>query len=336
MVSDAFQKVFSQAFTLQTLERMVMLKLRRDLYDYAAPGDKQQVVFELLGAADRQGFLEQLVLGAREFNPGNEALRDLACAYGLESTRRSTLQLQTVIDATKPSLAPAEFREKIFEAELRVCRVEIPVNGDLVRGTGFLVADSLVMTNYHVAEPLITGQVAPAKARVRFDFKATPTKTVNTGTVVGLADPCCHDWSEVGPLEEPSPNQLDYAILRLAAAPPPLGEAQRGAYQLRADAVEWAEHAPLFIMQHPAGRQLELAMDTDAVLGANGAGTRVRYRTRTEHGSSGSPCFTPDFELVALHQAGDPAFTDRFNQGVPISAIVELLRGRGKAAELGL
>jgi len=337
---EQLQNAMAEAFTLQTLQRMVAYKLRADLYDYAGQGNKQQVIFELLDAAKREGFLEKLVAGAREANPGNEKLREFARQYGVESTRKSTQELERIIDATRPNLAPEDFRQKIFQAELRVCRIEIPVAGGTATGTGFLVAPDLVMTNYHVMAWVIEQKVKPAVVKVRFDYKATGNKTVSEGTLYKLAAEWLVDSSEVGPLEEPTKEQLDYALIRLEQAVAPLGGAERGFYQLGATPEAFAPDGALFIMQHPRGRPQELAMDTNAIIGMNQTGTRVRYRTNTEGGSSGSPCFTPDFELVALHHSGDPNFDPAhkpsYNQGIPMSLIAERLSRNGHGTALGL
>lgn len=337
---EQLQRALSDAFTLQTLQRMVAYKLKADLYDYAGQGNKQQVIFELLDAARREGFVEKLVLGAREFNPGNETLREFARQYGLESTRKSTQELERIIDATKPNLAPADFRQKIFEAELRVCRIEIPVTGGTATGTGFLVAPDLVMTNYHVMAWVIEQKVKPAVVKVRFDYKTAGNKTVSEGTLCRLAASWLVDSSEVGPLEEPTKDQLDYALIRLEKPAPPVGDIDRGFYQLATTPEAFAPDGALFIMQHPRGRPLELAMDTKAIIGMNQASTRVRYRTNTEGGSSGSPCFTPDFELVALHHSGDPNFDPAhkptYNQGIPMSLIAQRLSDHGHGGALGL
>ena len=82
---------------------------------------------------------------------------------------------------------------------------------------------------------------------------------------------------------------------------------------------------PLFILQHPGGRSMKLAFDTDAVVGENANGTRLRYRTNTEPGSSGAPCLDGRGRLVALHHLGDPGWhaPPRFNQGIPIARIAK-------------
>lgn len=83
-------------------------------------------------------------------------------------------------------------------------------------------------------------------------------------------------------------------------------------------------YAPLVIVQHPDGTPLKIAIDTDAFLGLNANNSRMRYTTNTEAGSSGSPVFDLNWNLVALHHLGDPAFdklSPEFNQGIPVDAI---------------
>ena len=82
---------------------------------------------------------------------------------------------------------------------------------------------------------------------------------------------------------------------------------------------------PLFIVQHPLTAPLKLALDTDAVIGLNGNKTRVNYRTNTEPGSSGSPTFDQNWDLVALHHG----FEAGQNQGIPFDAILSLVQTRG-------
>jgi hypothetical protein len=91
--------------------------------------------------------------------------------------------------------------------------------------------------------------------------------------------------------------------------------------------------APVFIIQHPEAWPLKLAMDTKSVLKTDT--TRVRYRTNTEPGSSGSPVFNQHWDLAALHHSGDRSIVPVFNQGIPFGAILNLLEKRGKKKLLG-
>ena len=86
-------------------------------------------------------------------------------------------------------------------------------------------------------------------------------------------------------------------------------------------------------MQHPRGEPLKLALDDDGVLSLNENETRLRYETNTDKGSSGSPCFTFKWDLVALHHSGDPDFDPAhkptYNEGIPMTAITKLIKERG-------
>lgn len=63
---------------------MLANKLGRDLDDYASQGDQRQVVFDLVRAAEREGFVEELVAAAREDNPGNGKLAALSVGSPVE------------------------------------------------------------------------------------------------------------------------------------------------------------------------------------------------------------------------------------------------------------
>jgi hypothetical protein len=81
---------------------------------------------------------------------------------------------------------------------------------------------------------------------------------------------------------------------------------------------------------HPV---MKISLETDAILNMNTNRTRMRYRTNTYFGSSGSPCFNADWELVAIHNAGDPDYkashTPEYNQGIPLSKVRQLLERDG-------
>ena len=134
--------------------------------------------------------------------------------------------------------------------------------------------------------------------------------------------------------ESPAPaaDELDYALLRLTV---PVGT-ERGWITLPAAPAAAGAGAPLLIVQHPDGGPMKLAMDTEAVIGLTPGGLRLRYKTNTDPGSSGSPCFTMDWDLIALHHFGDPAWrAPAFNQGVPANLIRHSIAARGHGAWLG-
>jgi V8-like Glu-specific endopeptidase len=81
---------------------------------------------------------------------------------------------------------------------------------------------------------------------------------------------------------------------------------------------------------------MKFAWQTKSAIGPAAGGMRFRHRTNTEKGSSGSPTLNANWELIALHNSGDPDFTHPagWNQGVPMKLIVDLLDSRGKLAAI--
>lgn len=230
------------------------------------------------------------------------------------------------------------------------CAISI---GDQGSGTGLLVGRDLVLTNYHVIEPLLRAPQLARVASCRFDFVEDP----ETGAELpGIRVPFAERWE--GPSRPYSdldltgaetgfePDKLDFALIRLAE---PIGEAPvaRGSYQrssrgwlpLPSDPPLPRVGSPLFIWQHPAVPEslrtqklvvMPMKCAPGAVLSILDAGLRLRHDVKTLHGSSGAACFDANFDLVALHHAGDPKLdADRlgkWNQAVPLQAIVAYLK----------
>lgn len=363
-----FSDVIRDAFDLDDFSMLLRHRLDKRIEDYAPLNKKYPVIADrVIDAANSQGWITDLILKAREANTGNEQLWAFSQQFGLASTEKPRQELERMIDEAKGFLDINIWRSRLAEIEARVCRIEYKTDsGSAVYGTGFLVGgpDS-VLTNYHVMEPVIAakegratkgGQTAQAKSvECRFDYKRLydpVTKqegaVVNPGTTFRLAEDWYIDSSPNHPLNQPPPADcLDYALIRLATA---IGDdtvgdkenqfgSKRGYIELPVGAHSFAAKQPLAIVQHPRARPLQLALDTEAVLGVNDNGTRVTYRTNTEAGSSGSPCFTLDWELVALHHSGDPDFDPAhkptYNEGIPMSAITKLMTERGVDKKIG-
>jgi hypothetical protein len=228
--------------------------------------------------------------------------------------------------------------EKLMQVKNRVCRIEI---SGKAAGTGFLVGAEAVLTNWHVVEKAhAAGALETLKCR--FDYMKRLDGTRTPGVEVGLHGDGPVTWAPYAAAEvtdhpdDPPPtlDELDYALLRLAeaAGEHPVEGGVRGWLELASTRFPLEPDDPLLIVQHPNGAPMKLAMDTQAVIGLNPNETRLRYRTNTEPGSSGSPCFSMEWDLVALHHFGDPAWqAARFNQGVP----VDLVRGHIERSGFG-
>ncbi len=87
------------------------------------------------------------------------------------------------------------------------------------------------------------------------------------------------------------------------------------------------------IIQHPSGRRKEIAIHNNHVKRIKDL--VIHYETDTEPGSSGSPVFNNDWDLVALHHAGWSESGGRAtNEGIRISSIVaHLISRNGRESE---
>jgi hypothetical protein len=355
-----FQRALVSAFSQRDLETLVRTRLDTRLEDIVSPGTTPYVAYELLDWAERKGSSVVLNLARAAYleNPRNEAIGLIYEKFGMAPA--VSVQEGGVIVAGSPRVATARgleaivqprlkavdmdvWREKLAQVEGQVCRIEL--NGE-ARGTGFLVGPDLVLTNYHVLEDVIEGRTPAAAATCRFDYKVLADRTTSEGVTAPLH---ARDWlidsSRYSQAEKekqpsralPTPDELDFALVRLAR---PLGgmplmsggsdtRRQRGWIPLPTAQPHIDQDMPLLIPQHPNGAPVKLAIETNGVLSINANGTRVRYRTNTDHGSSGSPCFSMDWELVALHHMGDPDWLNpKYNEGVPIGVIRERLAAK--------
>jgi hypothetical protein len=304
-------------------------------------------VIALVEWAEQRDTVGELLVEARELNPTNAALRSLAGWAEVAVAVPEALE-RTVGADTSSNLR--SWREGLDALEAQVCSIEGIAGGG---GTGFLVGPDLVLTNHHVVAPVIDERVAPTAVRLRFDYKKDREGSeVRPGTIVGLhperwlLDSSPHSAVDVQPgaVGRPGPDELDYAVLILDR---PLGDdpgralpggARRGWIPFPAVAPLLGSGALAVILQHPNGRSLTIAFDTLLGVDDGQARTRVRYKIDTDNGSSGSPVFDLQWNLVALHHSGDPDYARdaEYNEGIPIDTIAALLRTRGHAERLGL
>lgn len=325
-----FWEALRDAFSVPRLKEMVRFGLDKRLDDISVADNFRQIVFDLLQDAEMSGYTMLLLDAARRSQPGNERLLAFALQFRLSA---ATPEQERIVRERLKFIQVSRWRSRLGEVEVQVCRVETGTSF----GTGFLVGPDLVMTNHHVVADVLNGLTRPLNVVFRFDYRLLPDgKTLNPGTTFKMH---ASEWRvDDSPFSEDDPDKLDYALLRLDASPGSMpvnpkepGGQLRGWFMVPAGQVAVNPGDPLHIVQHPDARPLELALDTEAVIGLYGNGTRVRYRTNTEPGSSGSPCCDANWELVALHHVGDPSYGSlskkgNWNQGILFDAIVKRLR----------
>ena len=351
-------RLLSRASNFEHLQAVVQASTGDDLFrDYVGPGEPLlPTIRKLLNALEETQTTHLFLAEFVRTRPGRDDVRDAVRQLfpgALEEAPRPVLALSAqtagVRQAAQPGSAyapgfernvrpnlhkvdPAAWAATLGEIGRRVCRVEIDGNA---AGTGFLVGAAAVLTNYHVVRPVLDGKLG--RVACRFGYQTGPAGARADGEVIGLAAEGCLDSAPYGAAEAspnpdqalPTEDQLDFALLNLSRP------AERGWVPMRADAPLPELGAPLLILQHPDGGPLKLALDTQAVQFINANATRIRYFTNTDPGSSGSPCFSMDWELLALHHLGDPAWNAKYNQGVPIGLIRRRLDSKGLGGLLG-
>jgi hypothetical protein len=197
------------------------------------------------------------------------------------------------------------------------------------KGTGFLVSADVILTNHHVVGALLDGRETAGDVRIMFDYKGGATGEMHrlhaSDWHIAGSPPDMDIDPEPTAMAEAAPDKLDFALLRLASKP---GES-RGVIRVKKQPHDFGAERQLYIVQHPLGSPLSLAIDSDAIIEQNSNGSRVRYRTNTEVGSSGSPCFDKDWQWVALHHSGDLNNQPKWNEGIPAETLLAYLENIG-------
>ena len=180
-------------------------------------------------------------------------------------------------------------------------------------GSGFLIANDLLLTNHHV---LPTEQVA-STTTVEFNYQVNWAGELEPVRRYKLDSSHLHTNPE-----------LDYTIVRVQESPGDLF-----GYIDLAKRSEPTVNDFVSIIQHPYGGMKQICFTDNKVSAV--FDHLVQYSTDTEPGSSGSPVFNQQWEIVGLHHRGGglagPDGKKYFtNEGVLISAVL-----RDAAAFLG-
>ena len=189
-------------------------------------------------------------------------------------------------------------------------------------GTGFLLPgrifarkewhDSQVfLTNSHVIskDPVIRGTLRPRQAEITFD--ALHASGVNQPRFR------VKKW-----LWESAIGDLDTTVLQLDNA---VEGPEEFPVATRTSSMEAGDR--VYIIGHPHGGELAYSLQDNELLARNES--RIHYRSPTDPGSSGSPLFDENWDVIGIHHAGDdfmprldhPDKTYPANEGIPLAAI---------------
>jgi hypothetical protein len=230
--------------------------------------------------------------------------------------------LELVLDAN--NLLPFHFLRTGDRLGRAVVKLERADHG---AGTGFLVAPNLLLTNHHVLPGRATARITRACANYEAE---SPDGEAAQPLTVSL-DPDAFFATQ---------SELDFTFCAVQ------GLDHLGAIPLLRDSLVVVPSDLVNIIQHPRGRPKEVALQDNRV--ARVDNVIVQYSCDTEPGSSGSPVFNNQWNLVALHHAsvavddalGRPALglapTSRYlNEGIRISAIAVWLETAEAERNLG-
>lgn len=175
-------------------------------------------------------------------------------------------------------------------------------------GTGFLVAASALglgpetelvfVTNSHVISETVKDAIAPASTWVTFELESAAKGKPASHKVV----PQVIFTSPPGDPGITAEDRLDVTVVKLESWP-------EGGLALRTnDSLPMpSRKTKVFVVGHPSGDALQLSLHDSELLDICDHDRLLHYRTPTEPGSSGSPVFNTNWEVVALHHAGSSA-----------------------------
>ena len=193
----------------------------------------------------------------------------------------------------KNDLIGSEFLERGARAARSVGRIRIRGTGGrpLGFGTGSLVAPRLLLTNNHVLNALDRAAASTVEFNVEDGLDGRPL----TPVVFALAP---RDFF----LTDPA---LDFTLV--AVGPQTGGDCGPdpfGFNRARQDDDPVLIEEYVNIIQHPNGQPKQLALRDNQVVDL--LPDFLHYRADTQPGSSGSPVFNDQWELVGLHHSGVP------------------------------
>jgi S1-C subfamily serine protease len=292
---------------LNDLRMLVEDVLSEPLQNITMANDMPAVAFDLINWARSRGRLTELVAGAAGERPRSARLKAISGQFQFADAASG--EEERIVRADVPFQNAGEWVDRFNRLRAAVCRIEPQplAQSDAGYGTGFLVAPDVVLTNYHVAclPPFSDKALFRFDCETGSDGKETPGRVCKVAATWKLAS---------SPKREDGGR--DWALVRLAerVGDDSLPHGPRGSLRLRPATFKSGQ--PVFILQHPSGRPLRLAIGT--VTAVSPTPDQVAYDANTEGGSSGSPCLNAALEVVALHHWGG----QDHNRGIKAEAIL--------------
>ena len=183
-------------------------------------------------------------------------------------------------------------------------------------GTGSLVSPRLLLTNHHVLPDAATAKHSVVEFNYQDDVDRKPLRSVQFGF-----DPDTFYVAD---------KARDFALVAIAATAAELAEFGFNPLIRAEGKAIVGEYVT--IVQHPKGEKKQLVLRDQQIIDV--PDDFLHYMADTEPGSSGSPVFNDQWEIVALHHASVRAASaggatkDFVNEGVRISRILKAIDDR--------
>jgi S1-C subfamily serine protease len=212
-------------------------------------------------------------------------------------------------------LLPISFLERGLQRAKAVARLDLGVRG---MGSSFLIGGDLLLTNNHV----LKDEAQARTAKAQFNYQQTES---------GLAAP--FDEYELDPDSLFKTSVVDdWTVVKVKAKE---GKVPGDKWE----PLTIGEQDPkiddfTIIVQHPSGGPKQIALNNSVIAYIDSAKRVVQYLTDTEPGSSGSPVFNTQWNVIALHHSGgwlrepgqDPKQKFYRNEGIHINTVVAGLK----------
>ncbi|MCF2446710.1 serine protease [Dyadobacter sp. CY345] len=169
-------------------------------------------------------------------------------------------------------------------------------------GTGFLVGPGLLLTNQHVLDSLDTARVS----RVEFDYEEDNTGSIPPTAVFNFEP-------DIFFMSSPAKDGFDYALV--AVSPNARPDSSKGnvllsdyGYNLLyEDLGKLLKGEAINAIHHPEGQPRRISIRENRLTAIDAPALKeswIHYETDTEEGSSGSPLFNDQWEVVGIQHAG--------------------------------
>ncbi len=296
-------------------------------------GTAMDIWSNVIDEADKVGKINNLVLSVLDRYPDNPYLKSAISGteinYSLapdmdeisswNPVAKDTLEVLTMEGS---SLLPINFLERGIAASRSVAKVEIKNGAMLNVGTGFLFkiqgrGELYFMTNFHV----INDPERIPHTKVTFNFEEDINGESKASKTFRI--------DENGPWFTSPVRELDTTIFKLMSD----GDALNEFGSLTLKKTEVKRNDFVNIIQHPGGQMKQIALYHNIV--TNATDREVQYLTDTLPGSSGSPVFNSNWDVVALHHSGgvrkteDETIISKYrNVGININGIIDFLVGK--------